>query len=254
MRRTNLESLAPLYSDRTTLRAVVDAVLEGSLGAARADSPARPRVARLDVGCYAVFGGDAAAPGATALVRSVVRPRELVFPDRDDWRRLLHDTFADLAPRPMCSYAVDFLDPEYLRKLSADVPAGFSIEPIDAALASRLGPEHEPHGMQVFGNADDFARRGLGYCALADGVIACAATSYTVARGSLELAIATHPEFRRRGLARAVAARLMVHALERGVVPHWNAANPVSQRLAVTLGYRPADVVEILWLAPRAPA
>ena len=64
--------------------------------------------------------------------------------------------------------------------------------------------------------------------------------------GAIELAIGTHPGHRRRGLARAVAAMLMRACLERGLTPHWNAANPVSQRLAVSLGYEPAGICEIL--------
>lgn len=37
--------------------------------------------------------------------------------------------------------------------------------------------------------------------------------------------------------------------LKRGVIPEWNAANPVSQRLALRLGYRLAGTVTILRLA-----
>jgi hypothetical protein len=54
----------------------------------------------------------------------------------------------------------------------------------------------------------------------------------------------------RFGLARAVAATLMLECLERGLTPHWNAANPVSQQLAVSLGYEPAEICEILLVAP----
>jgi predicted GNAT family acetyltransferase len=61
------------------------------------------------------------------------------------------------------------------------------------------------------------------------------------------VAIATRPAFRGRGLAAATAARLLRECLERGLTPRWSASNPVSQRLAVRLGYRPAGVCEVLY-------
>ena len=45
-----------LFNDHTELRAVIDAALEGRLGRV-APSP-DARAARLDIGCYAIFGGD----------------------------------------------------------------------------------------------------------------------------------------------------------------------------------------------------
>jgi len=80
----------------------------------------------------------------------------------------------------------------------------------------------------------------------ADGVLACQATSYTLSSRYLEVAIATRPAFRGRGLAMTVAARLLHESLRRQLVPCWSASNPVSKRLAVRLGYRPAAECEVL--------
>ena len=127
---------------------------------------------------------------------------------------------------------------------------GLELRPMDAALASKLDRNLRPHALQVFDSAEDFAARGVGFAAIDAGRPVCSATSYAFCSKSIELAIATHPDFRGRGLAGAVAARLMVHCLERGVTPHWNAANPVSQRLAGRLGYRPDGICEVLYLSP----
>ena len=62
------------------------------------------------------------------------------------------------------------------------------------------------------------------------------------------MAIATRPAFRGLGLAAATAARLLRECLDQGLTPRWSASNPVSQRLAVRLGYRPAGVCEVLYL------
>jgi hypothetical protein len=45
---------------------------------------------------------------------------------------------------------------------------------------------------------------------------------------------------------------LLRESLARRLVPCWSASNPVSKRLAVRLGYRPAEECEVLLM--RAPA
>ena len=64
-----------LFSSRIELAAVIEAVLEGRQGHATVAGDA----ARLSIGCYEIFGGDASDPEARALVAGAVRPRELVY-------------------------------------------------------------------------------------------------------------------------------------------------------------------------------
>ena len=49
--------------------------------------------------------------------------------------------------------------------------------------------------------------------------------------------LAVHPNCRRRGLARACAARLILECLDRGLYPAWDAHNKASLALALKLGY-----------------
>ena len=49
--------------------------------------------------------------------------------------------------------------------------------------------------------------------------------------------IDTHPDFRRRGLARSVAATMILHCLDEGIEPCWDAHNPESAALALQLGF-----------------
>ncbi len=242
--------LWPLYEAQPTLRAVTRSVLEGRLGAAWADDPARPRVARLDIGCYALFGGDPHAPAAGGLARSVVAPRELVFGNDAGWRAMLAELHGGAVhDRPMRDFDAGALDRERLAAIAAVVPSGFAIARIDEVLARQLDGELEPNALQVYASAAQFARDGLGYGALRDGRLMCAATTYTLSSRDLELAIATRPAARGRGLAAAVSAKLMAHALAEGLLPHWNASNPISQRLARRLGYRDGGVCEVLYLS-----
>lgn len=84
--------------------------------------------------------------------------------------------------------------------------------------------------------------------ALHGGKIVSGASSYTVYPGGIEIEVDTRPDYRRRGLARACAARLILDCLNRSLYPSWDAHSQASLALAQQLGYlldRPYPVYEI---------
>lgn len=70
-----------LFAAHRTLPAIVEAALEGRLGSIARDGKA----ARLSLGCYEIFAGDAACSGASRLVAGATR-RELVYGNDPAWR------------------------------------------------------------------------------------------------------------------------------------------------------------------------
>ncbi|HKY47755.1 MAG TPA: GNAT family N-acetyltransferase [Acidimicrobiia bacterium] len=236
---------ASFFATHTTLPAIVEAGLEGRLGSIARDGDA----ARLTLGCYEVFGGDAGSPGARRLIAGP-RRRELVYGNDPAWRAaILEVRREEVDDRPMIEFDADGLDRLALASVASSVAPGFALRRLDLGLAEQLDSELEPHGLQVFPSARDLVEHGLGFGAVTtDGVLACAATSYTLSSRYLEVAIATRSSFRGRGLAMVVAAALMGEALARNLVPCWSASNPVSKRLAERLGYRPAGECEVLLL------
>lgn len=246
----SLAALAPLFAEHRELRAVIDSVLEGRLGCALSDSSSLPAAAALDLGCYRVLGGDPATPIARRLVAEAVAPRELIVPGPGGWMDLALSAHGRRAARdPMRGFDPSTLEERLLEEAVASLPAGYELRRLDLETSALLGPELSPHGLEAFSDGEDFDRRGLGFGAFRGSSLAAAATSYAVCSGRLEVAIATRREHRRRGLARSVAARLLLHCLKHGVSPCWNAANPISQHLALTLGYRPAGVCHSIRLA-----
>jgi GNAT superfamily N-acetyltransferase len=239
------DDLAPFFARQTTLPAIVEAGLEGRLGSITRDGNA----ARLSLGCYEVFGGDAGSAGARRLIAGATR-RELVYGNDPAWRAVILGVRGhEVVDRPMTEFDTAGLDPAALARLEASVAPGFTVRRLDLELAGQLDVELEPHGLQVFPSARDLVEHGLGFGAVTeDGVMACAATSYTLSSRYLEVAIATRPAFRGRGLAMVAGAALIREALTRGLAPCWSASNPVSKRLAERLGYRPAAECEVLLL------
>ena len=78
---------------------------------------------------------------------------------------------------------------------------------------------------------------GLGVVIRKDGHLAAGASSYTAYRGGIEIEIDTKKEYRRKGLACACGARLILECLSRGLYPSWDAQNKWSVALAEKLGY-----------------
>ncbi|HXT20558.1 MAG TPA: hypothetical protein VN923_07405, partial [Thermoanaerobaculia bacterium] len=99
--------IAPFFAWHRTLRAIVEAAVEGRQGTIARDDGA----ARISLGCYHVFGGDPASPGARRLVESADGPRELIYGNDPTWRVLILDVLGErVFDRPMDEFDPSGLD------------------------------------------------------------------------------------------------------------------------------------------------
>lgn len=78
---------------------------------------------------------------------------------------------------------------------------------------------------------------GLGIVVLKDGELVAGASSYSRYDKGIEIEINTREEHRRKGLAYACGAKLILECLEKGLYPSWDAQNKGSVALAEKLGY-----------------
>ena len=92
---------------------------------------------------------------------------------------------------------------------------------------------------------------GISYCIRHEGKILSVASTFMPFKDEFEIDVRTiDTEHRRMGLATVVSAALMIHALENGLVPHWDAANEASVGLALKLGYTNPEPWEAYYLKP----
>ncbi|MDD7444180.1 MAG: GNAT family N-acetyltransferase, partial [Clostridiales bacterium] len=82
-----------------------------------------------------------------------------------------------------------------------------------------------------------FSAHGIGCAVLFGDTVVSGASSYSYYSGGIEIEIDTRADFRRRGLALACGARLILECLDRGLYPSWDAQNLGSLSLAKKLGY-----------------
>jgi predicted GNAT family acetyltransferase len=100
-----------------------------------------------------------------------------------------------------------------------------------------------------FASPEQFVERGSGFCLLTGDQIVSAATTFAICSRGIEIQISTREKHQRKGLATVVAAHLLLHSLQQGLDPNWDAANQASARLAQRLGYTPRGTYPLVLFA-----
>lgn len=228
--------LRPLFEGFPGLHGCLHAVLEGTMGTAKADAIDAPRVALLDLDFY-FLAGDANAPAAEEAVRSLDPPWSLAASSAA-WEPLLRRIWGErLATRTRVAFSSPGAwDRARLRGFIDALPAGFEPRRITLDSAARFA-ELADSLVYNFPSLEEFIARGAGFGVEHDGRFVSGCASFAVSSHSLEFEIQTHSDFRRRGLALAAASTMIEHCLDSGLEPCWDAHNEMSAALATKLGF-----------------
>lgn len=239
---TDLERIAPLFDGWQ--ETMVWSCLQGIMG--RADWNREYTAARITSGDFCFFAG---RPDRT-LVETASAP--ILAARTEEWHGLIEEVWGRRAVRET-RYAIlkepDVFDTGKLAAYAAALPEGYALRMVDEALVPALLAEAWSRDFcSAFDSPADFTRRGLGVVATYDGVPVAGAGSYCVYRGGIEIEIDTRADHRRRGLATACGARLILECLERGLYPSWDAIDLRSAALAEKLGYHRGEPYPVYWV------
>lgn len=170
------------------------------------------------------------------------RPDYLIMvPQTEEWGKLIEQAYSDRA-RKTVRYAIkkepDIFD--YVRLKSA-------VDSLDPSYSMKLIDEELYHYcranlwsrcfVSLYPDYKTYKKLGLGVVILKDGELVSGASSYSTYREGIEIEIDTREDYRRRGLAYACAAGLILECKKRGLYPSWDAQNKWSVALAEKLGY-----------------
>ena len=233
MKTDLLQKISPFFSGWN--ETLIWSVLQGHMGVALADDDENPRAAQVSLGDFCFFAGEPSAAFASrALTREIV-------PKDESWHAAIEEAFGERAEKRL-RYAIkkepDAFSRETLQTFVSSLPNEFTLRCFDREILAQAARENWSCDFRgCFLSAEDFLTRGIGIAAMYGETFVAGASSYSVYDGGFEIEIDTHPDFRRRGLATACGAKLILEALNRNLYPSWDAFDLRSVALAEKLGY-----------------
>ena len=250
-RVTDMARIAPLFEEWPVY--LFRTVLDGEMGEAWANESGTAAVLYLPE--FSFLAGDAACADAEALAAFAPEgdAADMRFwaPRDEAWAGVIERALGARVRRTQrygLRKDVHHFDEQRLRALAATLPEGCSLRAIDGPLYRQALTETWSCDLVVrFRDEKDFLARGLGVVAMRGDEMLSGASSFVVFRGGIEVEIDTRRDQRRRGLAAACGAQLLLNCFARGIYPSWDAHNPASVALAEKLGYvagRPYPVYE----------
>lgn len=214
---------------------MIRSCLEQVMGKVYVTDPKKPRSAMAFLACFAFYAGEPDAELAAYKPKGFVN---MVAPD-EAWRNLLEARFPDGETYTRYAIRKDTkFDRKHLEALVKALPAGYALRRIDGEIYDLcLKDDRFEDAVMHFESKEDYLKRGRGFAVMKDGKVVSAASSFTVYREGIEIEIDTAEEERRKGLASAVGAKLILSCLDDDLYPSWDAANMESVHLAEKLGY-----------------
>ena len=233
------KQLAPLFDGWNVAK--IGSYLHGYMGKGYADNANPPVSGQIVVGDFCFYAG---IPDLN-LVRNIplnFRSKYiLMVPRNDQWSAMIETCYGERAKK-IKRYAVKkepyVFDCAKLQQFTERLPEGYTLSMMDEALFRRTKQQDWSKDLtSQFPFYEQYRQYGIGTAVLYQNELVAGASSYTVYRGGIEIEIDTHESHRRRGLALACGAKLILSCLERGLYPSWDAHDMRSVALCEKLGY-----------------
>ena len=229
-------TLAAAFRQAPRVDLSIDCVLEGQMGKAIVDQLESPHVFMLMVGPFAYLAGDPTGTAATDVLQ-LLPPYNLLMPSTPGWAEAAQALFE---PRlqSMDRYRVSHeqISQHKLVQIWQSSPHREIVRPIDRPLATSVWGQEHFLDLSIFDSVEDFLARGIGFSLMhGERLVGVAYSSLVCSRG-IEISIFVKDDYRRQGMATALASRLLLWCLERGMEPHWDAANPESLKACSEVG------------------
>lgn len=206
--------------------------LEGVMGEAYVDNIDNPKIAILLVRQYCFMSGEIEKNDLRKLIEDDLRKYKII--PSDNLKVLIEEIYKDNIIKNE-RYSIKknpIFNCKELQSNITDLSSEYKIKAIDEVLASRIKNE------QFINITDNYEKYGIGYCCLYNDEIIGVASSNIFYKNGIEVNIRVKEEHRRKGIATAIASKLILKCLEINKKVSWDAANLSSVGLAEKLGFQ----------------
>ena len=236
-----LDQILPLINKDTHLKETFHNCIKFKLGTAWMDNSISPAVVIYITPGFCYVNGNQNSSVIVSLLKKIPEKHIIIIPDQK-WEDVLKQFWKNtLYMFQRTGFSSKNLVLEHLKDLKTTFPKEFEIKRVTLEIAKKLDKKIAPMMISMFGKADNFIKTGVGFCAMDKGTskVVCMASSFTPFDKILEVQIDTinDPRYRQKGLATATSAYLLEYCLKNNILPHWDAANDISCRLALKLGF-----------------
>lgn len=218
---------------------IIWSCLQGIMGNVKVNGSQDAAVARL--GDFVFFAGKPCEELLCSDEADYKQDFFIMVPQNDGWAKIIKAYYGKRA-RKITRYAIkkepDVFDETKLRQAVSHLAEGYELRLI-AEQEYDLCKQNEwsKDLVSQFGDYDTYKALGLGVVALKGGELVAGASSYSRYAEGIEVEIDTRQDHRRKGLAYACGAKLILECRKRGLYPSWDAQNLHSVALAEKLGY-----------------
>lgn len=249
-KNTSTHKIIQVFESFDKARAIiVPSIIQGrcTLWVDSLDSPA---AVLWQMGTLYAIVGDYGCPEAEALIEKI-EPWHVLIAPSEKWRAIVENAWRGrLVVLKRTKLSSQSLTVNHLLEIRNSVPPEHIIQRMDLTTVKSLDKRVHSYIPIFFGGSGEFYKRGIGFCIKDKEKVVSSATTFAPFINEFEMEVNTvnDSKYRRRGLATAVSAALILHALENNLTPHWDAENDISVKLALRLGYSNPETYESLLL------
>lgn len=165
----------------------------------------------------------------------------IMVPQNNEWAELIEKCYGDKAKK-VTRYAIkkeeDIFDVCKLEQVVTELPKDYELRMLEEKEFDLCKSNRWANDLvSLFRDYDSYKKLGLGVVVLKNGELVSGASSYSRYREGIDIEIDTREDYRRKGLAYACGAKLILECLKKGLYPSWDAQNKWSVKLAEKLGY-----------------
>ncbi|MEG0873510.1 MAG: GNAT family N-acetyltransferase [Clostridia bacterium] len=208
-----------------------NSVLDGMIGDAFVDNATNPKIAFLIVRSYCFIAGEIEDEKLKKIIDANYKKYTII--PSDTIKLQLEKIYPnELIKKERYSIKKEpVFDKEALNIFINKLPKVYELVKIDSTLAERIKRE------KWINITDNYKEYGIGICCVYQDEIVGVASSNIFYRDGIEVNIKVHENYRKQGIATAMASKLILECLENNKKISWDAANKNSLELAKKLGF-----------------